>query len=230
VARDYKRLSRKARHLIRRLRHAKFRSEQQALHHELQHEINRRWGSRRKARPVVPGHPGRHRPLTRRAKQILSRLRKTKVWSAQRRLLDELAREMEYGKRLAERARKAAATARKKAKAAAKRTRRGAKRTWNRAAPATARAARATRRTVNKGQERLLTRAERKQAGRGPRKPRLRDGWNRATRRLRRRNRQVPRPVPVTRTPAPARRAPRLNRPVRAPRSSRPRRAPARTR
>lgn len=107
MASGYKRLSRKARHLIHHLKRSKHASVQNTMVHELQHEINRHWGSRRQPRRHNPGNAGQWRPLTRRAKQLLTRLRKTKVWSVQKQLVREIIREIERGKRLAERIRKA---------------------------------------------------------------------------------------------------------------------------
>ena len=108
-------------------------------------------GSAARRKPRDRASAGHWRPLTRKAKQMLTRLRKAKVWSVQKQIVNELAKEIEHGRRVADRARLAAVRARARAQAAAKRVR--------------ARAGR-FRKTVNRGQERLLTRAERRQAGR----------------------------------------------------------------
>ena len=90
MARDFKRHSRKARHLMRRLRHEKHGAVQRMMAHELTTKSTAAAGDGLSAPlPRSLGLPGQYRPLTRRAKQILTRLRKTKVWSAQKRLLAE---------------------------------------------------------------------------------------------------------------------------------------------
>lgn len=119
MANGYKRLSRKARHLIRSLKRTKHASVQRTMVNELQHEIHRHWGSRKKATQYATGNPGHWRPLTHRAKQLLTRLRKAKVWSVQKQIVRELVREMERGRRRA-------AQAAKRARGAARATRRGA--------------------------------------------------------------------------------------------------------
>jgi len=103
--RDYKRLSRRGRHLIHRLRRTKHASVQHVMVGELVNEIHRsRW--KRAAPSTPPGRPqaGHWRPLNRRAKSLLTQLRRTKVWAVQRRLVKELVVEMGKGrKRVADR-------------------------------------------------------------------------------------------------------------------------------
>lgn len=226
MAYGYRRLTRKARHLIRHMRHTKHASVQDQQIHELRHEVSRTHGFRGPKKGPKPGEAGHWRPLTRKAKQLLTRLRKAKVWSVQKQLVNELAREIENGRRRVDRVRQSAARGRDHVKAGGKRVREGAKRTR--------RAGTRFRGHVKNGQEKLLARAERKQAereNRGPRKPRtrigtrLRAGTDRARKRVRTRRRTRP----VSRTPAPLRpsparmqyRAPRTLRapaPVRVPR------------
>ena len=186
MARGYKRLTRKARHLIRHLKRTKHASVQDQMIHELKHEVSRTHGFRGPKKGPRPGDAGHWRPLTRKGKQILTRLRKAKVWSVQKQLVNELAKEIERGRRAVDRARQAALRARARAAAAGRRVRAGAKRTG--------RGAVRFRKTVNRRQERLLTRAERRQAERGPRKPgRVRSrvqSWQR-TRQRRPRTRQL---------------------------------------
>jgi len=248
--RGYKRLTRKARHLIRHLKRTKHASVQDQMVHELRHEVSRTHGFRGPKNGPKPGAAGHWRPLTRKAKQMLTRLRKAKVWSVQKQLVNELAREIERGRRVADRVREKARRARQKTGAAAARARNGARRAgrtargaargtrngWNRTRPHAARAARAFRVTVNRGQERLLTRAERRAAQRGPRKPgrirkSVRSARDGARRRLRSRRRPVQRRTPPSLRPRPARvqnRTGRVPRPPRTRRAPRPR--PARTR
>jgi hypothetical protein len=151
MARGYKRLTRKARHVIRHLRRTKHASVQDQMIHELRHEVSRTHGSRGPKKAPDRASAGHWRPLTRKAKQMLTRLRKAKVWSVQKQIVNELARELERGRRVADRARQAAARARARMQAGVARTRRAGSR---------------FRGTVSRGQERLLARAESKQAGR----------------------------------------------------------------
>ena len=225
----YKRLTRKARHLIRHLRRSKHASVQRVMVAELRHEIDRRWW--RKPRQVkMPdlGRQGHWRPLTWRAKRLLTRLRKAKVWQVQRQLVNELAREIECGRRLAERIRRAAERARARAEAIAKRLRAAAVRAR--------RAGGWIRHAVSRGQERLLARAERKLAereksGRPGRawqfRRAVRENAEHARRRFRARRgyRRVRQSLPARASAPRAPRAPRWNRPVRAPRAPRPPRA-----
>jgi hypothetical protein len=245
MARGYKRLTRKARHIIRHLRRTKHASVQDQMVHELRHEVSRTHGFRGPGKAPDRSKAGNWRPLTRKAKQMLTRLRKAKVWSVQKQIVNELAREMERGRRVADRARQAVLRARARAEAAGRRVRAGAERTvrasrtagrrtrngWNHARPHAARAGRKFRATVNRGQERLLARAERQQAGRQKRGPgrirrSVRSARDNARRRLR--SRQQPRRAPSRPRPRPLQyRAPRT---PRAPRPPRTRRRPARTR
>jgi hypothetical protein len=100
--RDYKRLSRRARHLIHRLRHTKHASVQNVTVNELDHDIHRsRYGRAASSTATPPdgGRPGHWRPLNHRAKRLLTELRRTKVWAVQRRLVKELVAEMGKGRR-----------------------------------------------------------------------------------------------------------------------------------
>ena len=253
MARGYKRLTRKARHLIRHLKRTKHASVQDQMIHELKHEVSRTHGFCGPKKGPKPGDAGHWRPLTRKAKHLLSRLRKAKVWSVQKQLVNELAKEIERGRRAVERVRERAQRVQARAKAAAARTRAGAERTgrtarsaarktrngWNRARPHAAKTGRKFRATISRGQERLLTRAERRQAQRGPRKPgrirqSVRSARENARRRLRARKRPGRRPLPA-RAASRASRPARPARPARTPRTPRPQRArraprPARTR
>lgn len=147
----YRRLTRKARHLIAQLRHTRHASVQSAAIHELQHEIDRRHGKRAKGKSPDHGPAGRWRPLTHKAKQLLTRLRRAKVWRVQKQLVRELAREIERGRRSIDKIRQSRAVA--KAGAAARATGRGIVRGAKAAGNAT-RAASAT------AQERMIRRAE----------------------------------------------------------------------
>jgi hypothetical protein len=151
MATGYKRLTRKARHIIRHLKRTKHASVQDQMIHELRHEVSRTHGFKGPGKAPGAGNAGHWRPLTHKAKQMLTRLRKAKVWSVQKQLVNELAREMERGKRVADRARARTQAAAKRVRAGAARTRQAGSR---------------FRATVNRGQERVLTRAERKQAER----------------------------------------------------------------
>jgi len=139
MARDYKRLTRRARHLIRRLRRTKHAAVQRVTVHELGNEIHRRrFGRAAKTAAPSLGRAGQWRPLSYRAKKLLTQLRKTKVWSVQRRLVKELGEEIERSRRtLAERARRARQRWRKRGQR--------------------------FRKSVQRGHERHLARAERRQ-------------------------------------------------------------------
>ena len=149
MAAGYKRLTRKARHIIRHLPRIKHASVQDQAVHELRHEVSRTHGFKGPGKAPGRSEAGQWRPLSRKAKHLLTRLRKAKVWGMQKRLVNELAEEIKRGRSI-ERVRSVA-------RAAAARTRRAGGR---------------FRETVNRGQERLLTRAERKQAEREKRGPR----------------------------------------------------------
>jgi len=154
----YKRLTRKARHLIRHLKRTNHASVQDQMVHELRHEVSRTHGFRGPRKAPDLGKAGRWRPLTRRAKQILTRLRKAKVWQVQKQLVTELSREIERGRRRVDRVRKAAKRGRARVRTGGRRVRGGVQRTR--------RAGTRFRGAVSRGQEKLLTRAERKQAAR----------------------------------------------------------------
>jgi hypothetical protein len=153
----YKRLTRKARHLIRHLKRTKHATVQDQMVHELRHEVSRTHGFRGPKKAPDLGKAGRWRPLTRKAKQLLTRLRKAKVWQVQKQLVTELSREIERGRRRVDRVRRAAKRGHARVRAGAQRTRRAYAR---------------FRSAARRGQERLLTRAERKQAEREKRGPR----------------------------------------------------------
>src|SRR5260370_29086656 len=116
--RGYRRLTRKARHIIRHLRRTKHASVQRQMLHELRHEVSRTHGYRGPREAPDPGEAGRWRPLTRKAKQLLTRLRKAKVWSVHRQVVNELARKIGRGKRLPDRLPRAAAPGRTPARKA----------------------------------------------------------------------------------------------------------------
>jgi hypothetical protein len=233
--RGYKRLTRKARHVIRHLRRTKHASVQDQMVHELRHEVSRTHGfSGPKKAPDRSG-AGMWRPLTRKAKKILSRLRRAKVWSVQKQLVNELAREIEHGRRLAERARERARRAAARVRAARRRTARagratargaravgrgarkagrGARKAGQVARPHVTRAGRAVRSGVRKAHEPHLRRAEaradrraQERRTRGPQSPPPRG-------RLAPGGPRTPRPV-RTRSPRVPRR-PRIRRPARA--------------
>ena len=210
MARGYKRLTRKARHIIRHLPRIKFAAVQDQAIHELKHEVSRTHGFKGPKKGPSAATAGHWRPLTRKAKKILGRLRKAKVWSMQKQLVNELAKEIERGKRAAERVKRAAAAARGRGRQA--------------------------RQAVNRGQEKLLTRAERKQAQRGPRKPgrfrqSVRSARDNTRRRLRARRPRRQAPAPLRPRPARAQnRIPRAPRPPRPRPARTPRPRPARTR
>ena len=227
----YKRLTRKARHLIRHLKRTRHASVQDQMVHELRHEVSRTHGFRGPKKAPDLGKAGRWRPLTRRAKQILTRLRKAKVWQVQKQLVTELSREIERGRRRVDRVREAARRGRTRLHTGGGRVRAGAKRTR--------RAGVRFRRSVASGQEKLLTRAERKQDGRekqGPRKPGRARRLRLAVQFPRHRNRRfitrrghpgrVRSTIPAPLRPGPARvQAPSV-RPLRPARPPRVRRAP----
>jgi len=223
----YKRLTRKARHLIRNLKRTKHASVQDQMVHELKHEVSRTHGFRGPKKAPGRTGAGHWRPLTRKAKQLLSRLRKAKVWRVQKQLVLELADEMEHGRRRVDRARQAAARGRARVRAGGGRARAGAKRTR--------RAGIRFRGAAAKGQERLLSRAERKQderEKRGPRQPgriraRVRTARAGVRSRLSRpQSGRATRTAPAPARPGPARvQAPSV-RPLRPVRTTRVRRAP----
>ncbi len=183
--RDNRRVTFRQRRLIRHLGRSKHASVQDAALHEVHRSMRRSHGLKPPKPPSISS-PGTWRPLTRKAKALLSRLRGARQWNVKKNIMTELARELEHGRRIAQRLQEAAQRARAKAQAVAARVRAGAGRAgrtaraaarrtrngWNRARPHAARAGRKFRSTVSRGQERQLARAERKQAG--PEKPGLR--------------------------------------------------------
>lgn len=206
MATGYKRLTRKARHIIRHLPRIKHASVQDQAVHELRHEVSRTHGFKGPGKAPGRSEAGQWRPLSRKAKHLLTRLRKAKVWGMQKRLVNELAEEIKRGRSI-ERVRSAARAA------AARANRVGGR----------------FRETANRGQERLLTRAERKQAEREKRGPREVPGLrlSRARAALRRPGRRapgMPRPAPVLSRPereGPVRIPVRERRPAPRPRPAR---------
>ena len=196
MADKMRRHSRRAKHLMRVLRRSKHASTQDMASHELVREIDRRHGflrlgRRRPAAMPRPGMPGHWRPMTRRARQILNQLRKTKVWRLQKQLVRELQKELANGRRAIDKARDLARRAARRAGRAGRRVRRGAEalgRDARRAGRATARgglragrsakrggqwarprlaaAGRRARDTSRRWQEPMLKRAERRHAAR----------------------------------------------------------------
>lgn len=116
-----KRHSRKARHLLRVIRRSKHAAVQDMAVHELTHEIDRRHGWRGAPASHAPGPAGEWRPLTHQAKNLISQLRKTKVWRLQKQLVRELAAELRNGRRIVDRMRELAARAARAARAKARR-------------------------------------------------------------------------------------------------------------
>ena len=224
----YKRLGRKGRHLLRQLRRSRHASVQRTLIHELKSHVSGRHGFRHRAGPPDVGKAGRYRPLTHKAKQLMTRLRKARIWSVQKRIISELEREIERGKRLAERIRKAKAA--RAARQAARRARQMAR--------AARRGGRRLRDAVRRGHGRHLDRAERLQRERaaGTRRPPVTERIETWYRRKRRTPRTRPggRRHAGSQRPAPGRtrRAPSARNRARTPRAPRtPRKSrPARTR
>jgi hypothetical protein len=217
MARD-KRVGFRGRHLIRQVLRNRNQNVRRSAFNELTAHLSRRHGRKMPVVPLAHRAPGEHRRLTRKARHLLRHLRAAKTWTVTKRLLSELHREIE------QRARR---------HKAARAVRNGATRvtgTARAAGRAAARAGRWTRRTAVRGQERLLTRAERRQDDRekGKKRPGRLRTWR--ARRIQRRSHRGP-TAPRTRAPSPApsrgRLAPSPARP--APRA-RPPRTPARTR
>jgi hypothetical protein len=218
MAFDYRRLSRRARHLMRRLKRTKHASVQQVTVHELNNEIHRRRFGRaaRTAEPAA-ARLGHWRPLTRRAKKLLTQLGRAKVWVIQRRLVKELVTEMENGRRfLATRVHKAkrrltrAARPLVRGKRAVGRAIRS-RRTWR----ATGRTWQSVRQPGSRERQFSATRAGR----RWHRQNARRDVPGSVVTRVRRQRQPRPAPAPARTAPAPGGRL--------APGSTRP--APART-
>jgi hypothetical protein len=231
MATGYHRLNRKARHLIRQLRRTKNAALQRLHLHELRHAISRRHGFRGPKRTPDLGRAGHFRPLTRRAKQLLTRLRKARVWSVQKRIVNELAREIEKGRYLRDRVMGAAARARKVPERMVAREKRVRERL--------ARGGRTLRGRVQRAHEPHLARAERRQAEReaGKRKSLLRhrlrqraSGWRQRASGWRRRGRSGPQREPRSPRTFRTRPAPAQGTRSRLTRLARPRPARARTR
>jgi hypothetical protein len=225
--RDNKRMSFRARRLIRHLRRSGYASVQDVTLHEIRRDVHRRHGLKAPKTPDVSGH-GQRRPLTRRAKRILARLRSARMWNVKKHLIAELAREMKHGQRLADRLRQAAQRVRDRARRARDR-------------------ARKIRGAVSRAQEGMIARAERRAAERAKRGPRQPGRVRQRARSLRTRTRTAvtgfrdrmrpgrsrrprpangwhpaPRTIPAQMTRRPPRsRALRSPRPVRAPRPAR---------
>ena len=177
--RDNKRVTWRQRRLIRHLSRSRHASVQDAAVHELHRSMRRSHGLFPPKAPGISSH-GTYRPLTRRAKSLLSRLKGARQWSVKKNILGELAREMKNGKRLIDRVKEKAQRAAARAERAMERAGRAA----SRAGRAVTRKDGAVRRRVIAGQERLLSRAERKQGERlaGKRKPALSTRARRAVR------------------------------------------------
>lgn len=220
MARGYHRLSFRARHLARQLGKAKNITLQRLHLHELRHAISRKHGFRGpKGKPKL-GQPGMYQRLSRKARQLLSRLRRSRSWQVQKQTVNELEREVERGERIAV----ARAARRQRRAEQAQRAAREAKERGSQ-----------FRKWAQRKQEPALVRAERRQAEReaGTRKPpagtRMRRKGSETARRLRSRARLSRRhPAPQARpqrAPQPARIRPavasRPLRPVRAPRARR---------
>lgn len=229
MAHGYRRLSFRARHIVRQLRKARNVALQRMHLHELRHAIARKHGFRGPKKAPDPGTPGMYQRLSRRGRHLLRRLRGSREWAVQKRTVAELGHEVERGARIAERREQRQARAQLRAE-------RRAQRAANAAARARAAGAR-LRQRIAQAQERPLARAERRQRERqaGTRKPplstrgrrKVRDAGRRLRARIRpRRAPQAPRqirPAPVraarpavTARPRPARRLRPVRRPMRA--------------
>lgn len=163
-----RRHSRKARHLLRVIRRSRHAAVQDMAVHELTHEIDHRHG-RAGGTPVAhaPGPAGVWRPLTGRAKRLISQLRSTKVWRLQRQLVRELAEELRNGQRIIDRIRERAERAAGVVRRAAEITGRGA-RAIGRGARAMGRGAR-----VAGARTAAAWRAVRNRSARGAGRPRI---------------------------------------------------------
>jgi hypothetical protein len=155
MAKGYRRLSFRARHLIRQLRHTRSAVLQRLHLHELRHAISRKHGFRGPKKTPDLGKAGHFRPLTRKARQLLTRLRKARVWSVQKNIVNVLEKEIERGRYLRERIRghpavQRAGRAVRAAGRGARRTGRGARAAWRKSRPHLARAGRSARVRVRK--------------------------------------------------------------------------------
>jgi hypothetical protein len=140
-------MSFRLRRLIRHLKRSRHASVQDAALHEIHRGVRRSHGLKPPKAPAISGH-GTYRPLTRKAKGLLARLRTARQYSVKKNILGELAREMKNGRRLADRARLMARRAADRAK---------------RAGRAFTRKDGAVRRRVIAAHGRHLARAERRQ-------------------------------------------------------------------
>jgi len=188
MARD-KRVGFRGRHLIRQVLRNRNQNVRRSAFNELTAHLSRRHGRKMPVVPLAHRAPGEHRRLTRKARHLLHNLRQARTWTVTKRLLSELHREIE------QRARR---------HKAARAVRNGARRVTGTARAtgrAAARAGRWTRRAAVRGQERLLTRAERRQDDRekGKRHPGRIRTWR--ARRIQRLSNRTPRP---SRSPQPA--------------------------
>lgn len=156
--RPRKRVTWRQRRLIRHLRRSKHGAVQDVTLHELHRSFRRSHGLKPPKAPDVSGH-GTWRPLTRKARGLLSRLRSAREWNVKKNLIAELAREMEHGRRLAARIRLAAGRGARRARLAAGR----ASRRLEHAAEAAGRGARKTREQVRRASEAHLKRLEHRQ-------------------------------------------------------------------
>ena len=172
MAKGYHRLSFRARHLIRQLRRTRSAVLQRLHLHELRHAISRKHGFRGPKKTPDLGPAGHFRPLTRRARQLLTRLRKARAWSVQKNIVNVLEKEIERGRYLREKVRALPAVARgarawhaagrgarragRGIRAAAGRAGRAGRAAWRKGRPHLERAGRAARERARKaaGRER----------------------------------------------------------------------------
>jgi hypothetical protein len=145
MARGYHRLSFRARHLARQLGNAKNITLQRLHLHELRHAVSRKHGFRGpKGKPKL-GQPGLYHRLTRKARDLLRRLRHSRSWQVQKQTITELDREVDRGERLAlakqHRMERLAARVERMADRVARAAARGQDR-WDRVKPRLVRAAR----------------------------------------------------------------------------------------
>lgn len=139
----------RARHLMRQVARNRNQNVRRSAFNELMVHLSRRHRQKLPAAPVSLKAPGDHRPLTLKARHLLRSLRGARSWPVVRRILAELHREIERGKRMRTR------VARSKPV-----------RSVRKAGRKTVRAGRAVRSGVQRAHEPHLARAERKHAGR----------------------------------------------------------------
>ena len=169
MARGYKRLSFRARHLLRQLSKAKNITLQRLNLHELRHAISRKHGFKGPKKAPGLGTPGLYQRLSGKARHLMRRLRHSRTWQVQKQSVTELEREVERGARVAqakenrreareeridrmiERAKRAAGRGRKAGAAASRGVRAAGRkfRTW-------------AREKQRPGMEKVITRAGRK--------------------------------------------------------------------